>query len=170
MATFTTAQEFGQTQSTILIINQDRFFTTSLYGQRVLQSFEAEQALLRTENRRIESELTDEEKALTEKRPTMQPDDFRAVADAFDRRVQEIRRIQNNKAEALLKQREIDQQAFAQRAQPLLITLMRDSSASVILDSRTVIMSADAIDITDAAVRRLNALIGDGSPTDATDQ
>jgi len=34
----------------------------------------------------------------------------------------------------------------------------------VLLDARTVLLRADAVDITDAAIARIDAAIGDGKP------
>ncbi len=164
------AQETNLPRSSILLLDTDRLFNASRYGQGVADRIEAEQAVLRTENRRIEAELIEEEKKLTEKRPTMAMADFRAVAEAFDRRVQEIRQIQDAKAERLLRMREEEQAAFAKLVQPVLISIMQETEATVLLNSRTVVFSIDSVDITDLAIERLNALVGDGSDTQQEEQ
>ena len=53
------------------------------------------------ENRRIEAELTAEERTLTEIRDDLSPVQFRARAAAFDEKVQRLRREQDEKARAL---------------------------------------------------------------------
>ena len=40
---------------------------------------------------------------------------------------------------------------------------MREAGAVVILEKRSLFLSADVIDITDAAIARIDAEIGDGS-------
>lgn len=146
----------------ILTIESDRLFSESAFGQRVVRDIEAQQSILLAENRKIEAELTAEEKRLTDLRKEMTPEDFRAVADAFATRVQEIRQAQDAKARAIAEMREQQQAAFIQAADPILFALMQEAGASVILERRAVFYSTEAVDITNRAIERLNAMIGDG--------
>ncbi|MEX0282047.1 MAG: OmpH family outer membrane protein [Arenibacterium sp.] len=116
-----------------------------------------------TENRRIEAELTAEEKALTEQRETMEPQEFRALADAFDEKVQAFRDTQDARTRALSQRREEARGVFVEAVIPVLAQLMRETGASVILERSTVFLSTNATDITDIALLRINAAIGDGS-------
>jgi len=158
---------FSQTsnvaESAILTVESDRLFAESEFGLRVGREIEAAQSILLAENRKIEAELTAEEKALTEKRKQMTAQDFRAVADAFDVRVQDIRRIQDTKAGKIEQLRDQEQVAFINATRPILVELMQGAGASVIMERRTVLASNDAIDITDRAIARLNLAIGDGA-------
>ena len=52
---------------------------------------------------------------------------------------------------------------FLNATAPVLEDLMRASGAAVILDRRSVFLSATAVDITDDAIERLDAVLGDGS-------
>lgn len=130
---------------------------------RVARQFESESNKLASENRRIEQELTEEEQELTTKRPQMEPAEFREIADAFDEKVKEIRRSQDAKAVELVQQNEVEQSRFIQAARPILAELMRETGAGVILERSSVFLSANAIDVTDAAIGKINAAIGDGS-------
>ncbi|MCP4825623.1 MAG: OmpH family outer membrane protein, partial [Shimia sp.] len=129
---------------------------------RVAQELAAEEAVLLAENRRIQAELTAEEKALTEKRSDMEADAFRAVAEAFDARVVQIRTEQDAKAANLEQRRQRQQEAFIRVASPILTTLMRDAGASVILERRQVLLRDPAVDITSLAIERINKTLGDG--------
>lgn len=157
------AQQIGTLQSPILTIEADRLFTDSEFGLRVAQEREAESAILSAENRRIEAELTAEEKELTERRESMEPEAFRALADAFDEKVQEIRRTQDAKARALNQSGDADRVAFLQAAAPILEQLMREAGAAVLLERGSVFLSLNATDVTDTAIARINAAIGDGA-------
>ncbi|MHA6262042.1 OmpH/Skp family outer membrane protein [Arenibacterium sp. CAU 1754] len=159
------AQELGLPQSAILTISSDRLFSGSDYGRRVAAEIEADGAILSAENRKIEAELTAEEHELTTKREQMGPDEFRALADAFDEKVQEIRRTQDTKARTLSQRGEEARVAFYQAARPVLAALMREAGAGVILERSSVFLSANATDITDIAISRINAAIGDGTQT-----
>lgn len=157
------AQQLGTIQSPILTVESDRLFSESLFGQRVAQEIEAESAVLSAENRRIEAELTEEEQRLTERRADMEPQAFRALADAFDEKVQDIRRTQDGKARALNQRTDGDRVVFLQAAAPVLERLMREAGAVVILERNNVLLSLNATDITDLAIERINTAIGDGA-------
>lgn len=163
------AQEIGmpvpqqnQVRSPILTVEADRLFTDSAFGKRVAAEIEAEGAALREENAQIEADLIEEEQALTELRATMEPEAFRELADAFDEKVQRIRREQDAKATAIAERGEQDRRIFLNAAQPALEALMREANAAVILERRQVFLGADVIDITDEAIARIDAAIGAG--------
>lgn len=166
-APFAFAQERVFPQSPILTVDSDMMFSQSQFGVRVAQELAAEESVLLAENRRIQAELTAEEKALTEKRGEMDADAFRAVAEAFDARVVQIRNEQDAKAANLEQRRQREQEAFIRVASPILTTLMRDAGASVILERREVLLGDPAVDITAFAIERLNATLGAGRPKDA---
>jgi Skp family chaperone for outer membrane proteins len=150
-------------QSAILTVSSDRLFTNSAFGQRVAREIEAESAVLAAENRRIEAELTAEEKVLADRRPDMEPDAFRLLADAFDAKVQDFRRTQDAKARDLAQERDANRLTFLGAARPVLEDLLRESGAGVILERSSVFLSSNATDITDIAIERINATLGDGA-------
>ena len=162
------AQQPGPEQSAILTIATDRLFSDSAFGRRIAAEVEAQSAVLAAENRRIEAELTAEEKDLTGRRPNMEADAFRALADAFDQKVQTNRETQESKARALNQIAETARVDFLQAARPVLEKLMRDAGAGVILERASVFMSANTTDITDLAIERIDAAIGDGSALTGT--
>lgn len=157
------AQQLGVVQSPILTITSDRLFGGSAFGKRAAREIEEAGTALAAENRRIEEELTAEEKDLTARRPDMAPEAFRALADAFDVKVQEIRRTQEAKARDLTQKSEAERAAFFQAARPVLVEIMRETRAAVILERSSVFLSANATDITDLAIDRIDAAIGDGT-------
>ncbi len=157
------AQQLGLPQSAILTISTDRMFSGSAFGLRIASEIEAESAVLAAENRKIEAELTVEEKDLTRRRPTMDPTAFRALADSFDKKVQATRKAQGAKTRTLQQIGDGARVKFLQAARPVLEALMRDAGAGVILERSNVFLSANATDITDLAIARIDAAIGDGT-------
>ncbi len=147
----------------ILTIESERFFAESAFGRRLAEEIEAEGVALAAENRQIEEELTAEEKDLTEKRDTLEADTFRALANAFDTKVQDIRRTQDIKARALNDRRDAGRVAFLRAAGPVLERILVEYSAGVILERNSVFFSSNASDITDLAVTRIDDAIGDGA-------
>lgn len=166
-APFALAQDGGLPQSPILTVDSDMMFSQSQFGVRLAQELAAEESVLLAENRRIQAELTAEEKALTAKRGEMDADAFRAVAEAFDARVVQIRKEQDAKAAKLEKRRQREQEAFIRVASPILTTLMRDAGARVILERREILLGDPAVDITSVAIERLNETLKVERPKDA---
>ncbi|WP_273524588.1 OmpH family outer membrane protein [Rhodosalinus sediminis] len=154
----------GTIQSPVLTIDPDRLYAESAYGRRVAEALDEQGAALAAENRRIEAELAAEERALTERRPEMAPEAFRAEAEAFDRRVMRIRREQDAKARALAARSDAARRTFIRAARPVLEEMMRESGAAVIVEARSVFMSLDAVDITEAARARIDATISPEIP------
>lgn len=154
-------------RSPVLLIDPERLFQESLYGQRILDELRADSEALAAENRRIEADLTEEERALTEQRPSMAAADFRAAADAFDEKVQGIRRAQDAKETALQNTVTEGREAFFGAAQNIIGRLMVDAGSVVVLDRRSVFLSIGAIDITESALEAVNAELGDGTRANA---
>lgn len=164
-----TAQTFGGpfteavVEREVLVVALDRVFSESAFGQRTIEEIERATAALSTENRRIESELAEEERLLTEQRPTLPAEDFRALADAFDTKVQRLRDEQDAKARALSAQPEESRRRMFQVVQPILREILLDTGASVILERRAVIDAVPDVDVTELVIERMNERIGDGS-------
>lgn len=146
-------------ESPILTIDSDRLFEDSDFGRQTLEEIERTGAALASENRKIEEELTTEEKELTDLRPTITPTEFRALADAFDEKVQETRRRQDAKSRELNSSLESRRVVFLNAAAPVLEQLMRQAGAAVVFERRSVFISSNAVDITQLAIERLNLVL-----------
>lgn len=162
--TFPAAAQQKPASYPILTIESERLFAETAFGQRIATEIEDEGKTLAAENRRIESELADEEKDLAAKRTAMAGEEFRPLALAFDEKVQSIRRQQEAKARALVERSDAGQVAFLRAAQSVLGQIMKEAGASVILERSSVFFSSNASDITDLAISRIDATIGDGLP------
>ena len=155
-----TVSEF---RSLILTINLDQLFVQTLYGQRIRDEIDLQAKALEAENRAFADELQAEERSLTERRPTMDPGDFRIEADAFDARVQAIRQSQDEKEQALQSSLTRGREEFLSVVQGVLAEIMISRGAVVIIDRRNIVMQADLIDITAAAIAAIDAKLGDGT-------
>ena len=150
-------------QMSVVVLDRDALYANSLFGQRVRGDVEAALSELTSQNRRIEAELEAEEQRLTEMRATTETADFRALAIAFDEKVEGIRRAQSAKERAISQQTDRAQALFFEQARPVLSRLAIDSGALVILDRRSVIAAADQVDITTEAVARIDEVLGEGA-------
>lgn len=146
-------------QSPVLTIDPERFYLDSAFGRSVLAEIDRRSQTLATENKAIEVELEQEEQALKELRPTLAPDEFRALADAFDARVQSIRIERETEARAISQLLDDNRSEFLRAAEPVLEQIMRDLGAGVVLDVNIAYASANAIDITDRAIAGVNAVL-----------
>jgi Skp family chaperone for outer membrane proteins len=152
----------GLAETPILVIDVERVFSQSAFGQRIEAEIEREGAAIAAENRRIEAELIAEERRLTEQRPGMPPAEFRVLAEAFDEKVQRLRSEQDAKARALSVRGDEARRRFLQLAEPAIERLMRETGAVMILERRAVFVASEAVDATDRAIALLDEEIGDG--------
>lgn len=148
----------------VLTIDQERMFADSAFGQRVAETVQEASLALAAENRALEAELMAEELALTERRASLTPEEFRELADSFDARVETIRRTQERRGEAIVALRDSERQRFFEAALPILAQLVAESGAVAVLDLRMVLLAIDEADVTDRAIARIDARIGDGGP------
>ena len=116
-----------------------------------------------TETRAIEADLEAEEKALTAQRATLDPESFRALADAFDEKVQALRAEREQAQNNVRARIESAQVEFFNRIGPVLGELVRERGAVLIVDRRAILLAATDVDITAEAVSRIDAVLGDGS-------
>ncbi|SHE46204.1 periplasmic chaperone for outer membrane proteins Skp [Loktanella atrilutea] len=141
----------------VLILDSDRLYLDSAYGQTIRDGLEAEAADLKAENDRIVAALTEEERSLTQRRPTMTPEAFRAEANAFDVKVQGIRRARDAKEMALEDSRLKARDDFFNTVRDIVGQLMLEEGATVILDRRSVFLALSAADMTEKAIARIDA-------------
>ncbi|TGD45222.1 OmpH family outer membrane protein [Pseudotabrizicola sediminis] len=151
-------------QSAVVTLDRTRLFEETLMGQAIQARIDAASNDLIAENRRLEAALEAEERLLTERRANLPPASFRDLAREFDTRVEDLRVAQEAKSRALTRMRDAEQQRFFfEAAAPVLAELMQDLGAVAIIDRSVVILSFDRIDITEQAIARLDARLGDGA-------
>ncbi|MEL7013870.1 MAG: OmpH family outer membrane protein [Pseudomonadota bacterium] len=160
------AQDIGKVQSGIVLIDPERLFEQTRLGRSIAQSVQQDRDALIAMNRQLEAELEAEEQALTAQREQSSPEAFRALADAFDEKVQQIRRDSERRARDLERSRERAPRDFLRQVEPILIDVMRDSGAVVVLDQRSVLLSADIIDLTDLVIDRIDTAFGPQGASD----
>ena len=143
-------------QFPVLIVDSERLFQESDYGRAIRAALDEAARLLQAENDEIQTQLIEEERSLTERRPTMSVEDFRAEAAAFDAKVQAIRRARDAKI-AELEQAQIDgREQFFDDVRGIVGRLMLDRGAVVLLDRRSVFLALGAADITAQAIARID--------------
>ena len=152
-----------QVMAPVLTVDQDQLFQRSAWGLRIQDQLNQEGELLQAENERLVRQLSDEEAALTQQRALVDQAEFRKLAEAFDERATEIRRERAQAVTDLNTKAEDERTEFYRAALPVMGQMMTERGAVAVLDRRTVFVSIDAIDITDALIDRIDAELGDGS-------
>ena len=154
------AQEVSR--PSVLIVDSDRLYTETLYGLQIEADLLALQAEFQAENDAIADTLRREELDLTARRPDMSPEAFRAEAEAFDQKVQEVRRARDAKNGELLAARADARARFEERVQGIVAGIMLERGAAVVLEQRNVVLSVRSANITDDVIVRVDAQLGTG--------
>jgi len=149
--------------SSVLIVDFDRLFSQSMFGERIQSDYVAARDELVAEQRRIASALRQEELELADQRASMAADVFRAEAEAFDDKARGIRRAQDAKVDALESSLTEARNQFLEVSRPVLEQLLAQNGATVLLERRSALLWLPRVDITDAAIARVDAVIGDGA-------
>lgn len=152
-----------QSSPQVLIVDSERLFFETLYGRRIAADLSAQAAALQAENDRIVESLTQEERSLTIRRPDMTPEEFRAESEAFDSKVQDVRRVRDAKNVELQVASAGARARFEERVEEIIADIMIERGAAVILERRDVVLAVRAANITDDAIVRIDAELGDGS-------
>jgi len=152
----------GRPPLAVATLDQEALFLDSAFGRRVTRELERDRDALAAENRAIEAELIAEERALIARRAELPPAEFAPLAEAFDTKVERIRREQDRKGRALQVQFEQARQRFLSEIGPVLMELLRARGAQVLLDRAAVLIAVEGVDITAAAIAAIDARLGDG--------
>ena len=156
VATFFASAVPAQEATPVLTIDQERILAETEIGAETFQALEARAQELAAENQAIEDDLIAEEQELTEQRATLNAEEFRDLANAFDIRVQQLRAEQDEKVRQLNRAREESRTQVLRDAAPIISEIVRMRGALVVIDRRDVFLSADSIDITDEAIQKIN--------------
>ena len=144
----------------IATLDQEILFRNSLFGQRVFKEVSDESDILLEQELLLQSQLETEESLLTAERKKIDTEKFKKLASAFDEKVQKIRAETTQNRMKLGEYSESEQNRFFKIILPVLVQLSDEFGITTLLDHRMAILSLK--DITDAAIERVNKIIGDG--------
>lgn len=151
--------------SALLTLDDELLFNGSLFGKALISHHESETQKLTAENRQIEAGLAAEEQELTTRRATISREEFAALANAFNIKVEGIRAAQEAKSRDLTRLLEEERVRFLEAVRPILAEIMSRRRAVAIIDKRAVFVGFENIDITAEAIAQLDAAIAEGKLT-----
>lgn len=157
-------------ESPFLLISQERILTDSATGKALLAEEDRQRDTMRAEARALDASFEAEERQLTEQRPTLKPEEFRTLSDAFDERVVKARRDQDERANALAQEFDQRRRQFYARVAPILVMLMDRYGARAIFDENSVLLADQTLNITGAVIAELDAQASQQAPAEATEQ
>jgi len=140
----------------ILIVDLDRAYNLSKFGQLIRKNFQLENQSFNKENSTILESLKEEEIKLTKDRESLSPEDFAKAAEAFDTRAVAIRAVRLEKIRIVDERFQGLKPLFFDRIRPIIVKIMREYDASVILEKNSVVWSLASIDITNVIVERVD--------------
>ena len=141
----------------ILVIDLDRAYNSSKYGQSIRKNFEIENRSFNKENDTILKALKEEEIKLTEDREKLSPEDFAKAAEVFDKKAVEIRTRRLEQIAVVNERFKGLKPIFFKKIQPIIKDIMREYNASIILEKNSVVWSLASIDVTNKIVKRVDA-------------
>ena len=143
----------------ILTLSPERVYAGSKFGDTIKRRADALAIQLAQENDRLEDDLTQEEKDLTELRRTMAADLFAPMAAAFDQKVERVRNAQEEKSRQLNQKVETNRKYFFDSILQILAEIMKKYGADLIVDKSVVFVSFDRIDVTDEAITLIDQML-----------
>lgn len=154
-------------QLPFLFINQERLLTDSTSGRAILADEDKQRDALRAEARALDKSFEQEEQQLTDQRPKLPPEEFRKLSDAFDARVVQARRDQDNRASTLAQEFDQRRRQFYAQVAPILVALMDRYGAKAIFDETSVLLADQTLNVTQAVIAEIDAHAGEAPAPDA---
>lgn len=153
-------------KSQVVVVDLDRVFTETLYGQRLQEDFREADRVLNIDFDRIAAELIAEEKQLRDIRSETDPDQFREMAEAFDAKSTKLRLEQSERRNKLNQDLQVSRENLLRQLGPILSQLMQERGASILIqnDDQRMIVFPQA-DITQSAIALIDKRLGNGLAT-----
>jgi Skp family chaperone for outer membrane proteins len=140
----------------VVSVNRERLIQNSAFGRALIASLSTKQTALVEENETLAQNLEREELELTELRKSLTSDVFSPLAEAFDVKVKEVRRVQDQKAIDLAKLLEGARFRFFRQAERVIAQLMKENGIVFVLDESAVWISQGG-DVTNVVIERLDS-------------
>lgn len=143
--------------ASVVVLDSNLLYERSKYGQSLRQGINEERRILETEFSEIIQILEREEQQLAEARQNLSREEFAEAAAAFDQRVQEVRREQDERVRQSYQSEEQNRDTFFKSTQPIIIEILTERNAAVLLEKSQVVLTNPRFDITQTAIARIDA-------------
>lgn len=141
----------------ILAFDRSRVISQSQMGMALEAKIEAARSALLVENDQIYADLEAEEQEISDQRPMMTDEAFRARAAEFDAKVTEVRDQQDEKARDVQSLYDSGLEELETEMNAVLTRVARDLGAVVVLERQQVYLMAGSIDVSKVVIDQLDA-------------
>ncbi|RPE71473.1 periplasmic chaperone for outer membrane proteins Skp [Pacificibacter maritimus] len=142
----------------VIAFDRSRVLAESALGKQLNAELEKEQAKILAENDEISAALEEEERDLSNLKPTISAEDFALRAEAFDRKVTAIRAEQKRKSEAVQLMFDQGTKQFEDNLNQVLSEIAREVGAVAVFERAQIYMMSGTIDVSNEAIRRLTVV------------
>lgn len=146
----------GKAPSRILIISVQRLTRDSKAGASISRQAERLRSELLAPLEKKQDALREEEKALVKLRDTLPRPEFETRVDAFKNELRAVRAAEQTALARLQAGLRRATSEFRRARDMVLTDLMRRYDGAVMLDEASVVLSANSLNVTDEAIKRLD--------------
>ena len=155
-----TAQEnFGPAIPGVCVYHHDRLLAQSTAGQSVQAGMQRIQQEVQAELAPFEQFAQSEVQALQQGRGTIPQDQFTQREQALNARVQEARQLAQTRDNELRYTQAMQLQQITQAADPIILALYTERGCGILISRESVLRVNPSMDITEAAIQRVNAAL-----------
>lgn len=141
----------------VLVVDIDTVYTTSLAGKSLLKQIRKKDEVIKKQVEAAQKELEKESNKLEGQKALLAPEALQAKTDEL--RLKSISKNQELQQEVRkVKAAQANANAQILKAlSPILKDIMEEKKAAIVVERRTILIGSEDRDITDEAVKRLNA-------------
>ena len=155
-----TAQEnFGPAIPGVCVYHHDRLLAQSTAGQSVQAGMQRIQQEVQAELAPFEQFAQSEVQALQQGRGTIPQDQFTQREQALNARIQEARQLAQTRDNELRYTQAMQLQQITQAADPIILALYTERGCGILISRESVLRVNPSMDITEAAIQRVNAAL-----------
>ncbi len=152
-------QNFGPAIPGVCVYHHDRLLAQSTAGQSVQAGMTRLQQEVQAELAPYEQFIQSESQQLQQGRGTIPQADFATREQALATRYQEARNLAQTREGELRYTQAMQLQQIAQATDPIILALYAERGCGILLSREAVMRVNPAMDLTDAAVQRVNAAL-----------
>ncbi|HYC99299.1 OmpH family outer membrane protein [Brevundimonas sp.] len=152
-------QNFGPAIPGVCVYHHDRLLAQSTAGQSVQAGMQRLQQEVQAEMAPYEQFVQSEVQALQQGRGTIPQDQFAQREQALNTRVQEARQLAQTRENELRYTQAVQLQSIAQAADPVIMALYAERGCGILISRDGVLRVNPTMDLTEAAIQRVNAAL-----------
>lgn len=145
--------------TTVAVVDVQKLLKDSKAGVNIQQQLETHKTKFLAEIAQQEQKLRDDEKALSEQRSALAPEEFAKKAKAFESELTESRRLAQERKKALEDAASKSMGTLRDEILKIVQQISDERGYSLVINRQNVIISSKGMDITDETLARLDKAI-----------